>query len=323
MNINLKRSADMMYDQILTRDKVHLYFDKSNEPILWIQPSQTVKVETERADWMVLTEASPVFLNRQEVLEKGANPVTGPIWVEGAEPGDKLAISILEMIPCADGSLAYVTLVPGPSALMPPFSLRPEFQPETIWCKIENQQLSFPLKHKEIKIPVEPFLGTIGVAPGEERRASYWYGQDFAGNIDCPSVTVGSTTVIPVNVKGALLSLGDMHAKQGHGEVSGCAVECRGDVIIRVDLLKQDEAQYFEWPQVNNQNYIGSVGCIMSSLEHSARAALYDLTKRVETFYGFELIDAYQLVAQCVEFEICQMIYPHYTCLARVNRRYL
>lgn len=313
----------MGIDYIIKRDQIHFYFDKSNQPVLAVKPGRTIKIETERADNMVLTEKAPVFRNRREVLAKGPNPVTGPIWVEGAKPGDKLAVSIIDVVPCPDQSLAYVTLVPGPSGILPPFSLYPEFKPETIWCKVKNGKFSFPLKHREMHIPVEPFIGTIGVAPAEERVASYWFDREFVGNIDCPGVKPGNTVLLPVNIDGALLSLGDVHVRQGHGEISGCAVECRGEVVIRIDLLKEKEAQYFEWPQINGSDYIGSVGCIKHSLESTIQAALYDLVKRLEKFYGFELIDAYQLVAQCVELEIGQFTFPHYSCLAKIKKEYL
>ncbi|MGE5582353.1 MAG: acetamidase/formamidase family protein [Bacillota bacterium] len=313
----------MGIDYTIKRDQTHFYFDRSNKPVLTVKPGQTVKIETERADNMVLTEENPVFRDRTEVLAKGANPVTGPIFVEGAKPGDKLSVSILEVTPCPDQSPGYVTLVPGPSGILPPFSLYPEFKPETIWCKVKDGKFSFPLKHKEMHIPVQPFIGTIGTAPAEERIASYWFSQEFLGNVDCPEITTGKTVVMPVNVNGALLSLGDVHVRQGHGEMSGCAVECRGEVVIRIDLLKEKEAKYFEWPQVNGPDYIGSVGCIKHSMEHTVQAALYDLVKRLEKFYGFELIDAYQLVATCVELEIGQFTFPHYSCLAKIKKEFL
>ena len=126
----------MQYDHLVERKDVHYYFDACYEPLCRVLPGQTVKFETERADGMVLTEESPVFKDRQEVLVSGPNPVTGPIYVEGAEPGDRVAVAVLEVAPCPDGSLAYVTHVPGPSGLMPPFSIREELPPRTYWCRV-------------------------------------------------------------------------------------------------------------------------------------------------------------------------------------------
>jgi amidase len=312
----------MQTDRRLTLETTHLFFDRRNPPVGTICPGETITIETERADGMVLTPESPVFRDRQDVLDQGTNPVTGPIFVEGAEPGDRLAVTVLEVVACPDGTPAYVTYMPGPSALMPPYSLGGDFPSRTIWCPIEDGELRFPLKHRELRLPLDPFIGTIGVAPADERRASYWNGQDFVGNLDCPSLRAGATAVLPVNVPGALLSLGDVHARQGHGEIAGCAVECRGEVTVRVELLKPAEAEFGEWPQVNTAGFLGSVGCVAGSMELSARAALHDLVLRLERFHGFDRLDAYWLLGQCVELEVCQLLCPHQTCLAKIGRRY-
>ena len=313
----------MIIDKILKRNCIHYYFGRNNKPAVAMASGETILVEAERADSMYLNEDRPVFNNRNEVMVNGPNPVTGPIFIEGAIPGDRLLVTILDIKPCPDGSLGYVTYVDGQGALMNPYTLNAGHDPSTVWCRMEDKRIILKLGVKDVVLPVEPFIGTIGVAPPEERRASYWNGQEFAGNIDCPSLKVKSTIVLPVHVEGALLSLGDIHARQGHGEIAGCAIECRGDALIRVEVVKGENSEYYEWPQVNTAEYIGSVGCIMNSLDKAVQAATYDLLRRLELYYGFSTMDAYLLLGQCVEFEICQMTNPFCCCLAKINRRYI
>ena len=313
----------MAREVTITRDKIHFVFDKDQAPAERIPSGSIVHIETERADCMVLSEKKKTFKDRNEVLELNPNPITGPIFVEGAKAGDYIRVSILKVVPCPDGSLGYITYVPGPSALVPPFSLLKDFEPETIFVKCENGEMVLPFKNKTCRIEARPFIGTIGTAPRRERRLSYWNNREYCGNIDCSLVCEGNEVVLPVNTEGALLSLGDVHIRQGDGEVSGCAVECRGDVSVRIDIVRQKEAQYFEWPQVNGDGFIGSLGCIHNSMEKAIQASLEDLVRRLERYYGFRALDAYQLVAQCVELKICQSVYPHYSCLAKIERRYL
>jgi amidase len=304
-------------------DKIHSVFDKDLPPAARIRSGATVTLQTERADCMLLSPKKPVFKNRNEVIEANPNPVTGPIFIESAEPGDFVRVTIVKIVPCPDGSLGYVTYVPGPSALMPPFSLLDDREPETLWVNVDSGHMTIPFKGKTRRIETRPMIGTIGTAPKTERVQTYWSGQHYGGNMDCSLVCEGNEVILPVNVAGALVSLGDVHVRQGDGEVSCCAVECRGEVTARFEVLKPKDAQYFEWPQVNGPDFIGSLGCVQNSMEKSVQAALFDLVKRVEVHHGFTTLDAYQLVAQCVELRVCQAVFPHFACLARIERRYL
>jgi acetamidase/formamidase len=310
-------------DILINRDKIHFVFDKNQPPVVRVGSGSVVMVETERADCMLLSEKKQVFRDRNEVLESNPNPVTGPIFIEGAEVGDYINVSILQVTPCPDGSLGYVTYVPGPSTLIPPFSLLSDFQPESIFVRIDNGEMVIPFKSKTRRIEIRPFIGTIGTAPSKERKLSYWNNREYCGNVDCSLICKGNQVLLPVNTTGALLSLGDVHIRQGDGEVSGCAVECRGDVLIRIDVVSREEAKYIEWPQVNGGDFIGSLGCVHNSMEKAIQASLYDLVRRVELYYNFSVLDAYQLVSQCVELKICQSVYPHYSCLAKIEKKYL
>src|SRR5215831_2132917 len=177
----------------LTRDQIHLYFDPLLEPRIRVASGTRLVVETEDAHMGSIRTEADVYQSLAEVFEKlgGANPVTGPIYVEGVEPGDCVAMTIEEMVP---GS------VQGP------------LEPRTVICKIQDQKVLFPTLKGIVEIPTNPFLGTIGVAPKGERRLSYVQGPDFLGNTDLPLNGVGATIVMRANVSGGLVSFGDAHA---------------------------------------------------------------------------------------------------------------
>ncbi len=103
--------------------------------------------------------------------------------------------------------------------------------------------------------------------------------------MDCPDIGEGATVVLPCNVDGALLSIGDIHGAQGDGEITGCALECRGEVKVRVTVLKKEEAKYADWPQVNTDAFIGSIICGGAlNLSDQIRAGYVDLVKRMERY---------------------------------------
>lgn len=309
----------------LTRDQLQFFFDRHTTPVQIVDSGDEVIFETERADNMWIEDETFVFRDREQVMmtKGGPNPVTGPVFVTGAEPGDILAIDFLEVICAPDGSPGYVTTVPGPAGLVAPYSVQDDLQPETMMCRIEGNTVTYPAKHRVVALPLAPMVGTIGVAPIAERRASYWNGQEFHGNTDCPEATTDRTLLVRVNVPGALLSIGDVHAAQGDGEISGCAVECRGEVRVRVRVIHRESAEYGKWPQLESPRWIGSIGCTLTSLGDAAQAAYRDLVFRLESFHGYERMDAYHLVAQVGLLRVCQMTHPHYTCLAMIDRKYL
>src|SRR5579864_1421589 len=176
-------------------------------------------------------------------LVKGDNPLTGPFYVEGAEPGDTLAVKILDLH--VDGNQGIGATAPGFGALNTTFytpMLNPPL-PEKIWFypidHASNTATFNALDSKfSVKIPLHPFLGCIGVAPaGGEARSSI-VPAEFGGNMDAPEASAGNTVYFPVNVPGALLFMGDGHAAMGDGEVAGTAIEVPLKVRVRVSVIK-------------------------------------------------------------------------------------
>lgn len=256
---------------------------------------------------MFLSREKPVFKDYKEVQEVLANPVTGPVYVEGAEPGDLLAVSIEDIVLGDAGTEGYYTYVPGQGLFANRFA--PEaFPPDTGFCDVSGD--TFPLRFgkENLNLKTEPFIGTICVAMKDKVCLSFDANREMAGNMDCPNVRRGSLVVMNVNVAGALLSLGDLHAKQGDGELLGCAVECDGAVTLSVQLIKKSEKGYFDLPQVDGNGRMGSVCTVPNNIEAAIRGAVFDVIKRIETGRGVPFMDAYMLAGQCIKIQICQMI---------------
>jgi acetamidase/formamidase len=300
------------------RENVHFYVDSRNEPRLRVAPGETFCLETIRADNMHLSRDNPVFQDHREVMSVRANPVTGPVYVEGAEIGDRLAVTVEDIRLGDSGNEGYYTYVPGQGLFANRFV--PEaFPPDTRFCGVSGDTLTLPIGSGSVRVPAEPFIGTICVAVPETAILSYDANKRMVGNVDCPHLKKGSVVVMPVNVPGALLSLGDLHAKQGDGELLGCAVECDGAVSLRVELLRGDGG-YFDLPQINGNGVIGSVCTVPNNIEAAIRGAVYDLIKRLETDRRVPFMDAYMLIGQCVKIRICQMISGACTAYACLDK---
>jgi len=308
---------------VVRRENRQFCFDAKYEPVLTIKSGQTVQIETEDANaGLIRTEKDeyPIFV---DLFNKagGANPVTGPIFVEGAKPGDCLAVKIENITVDRQG---YSNVLQDLGALQSAYNIQPHHGARTTICKVKGDYFTFPGKKKKIDVPIKPMIGTIATAPRFERVASFYHGKEYCGNIDCPDLKIGNIVVLPVNVDGGLLTLGDVHGAQGDGEITGCALEIRGVVTVTVELLARERAQFCGWPQVNSATWIGSIGCpIGGSLDDAIRAAYVDLINRMEKFYGFDRLDAYQLLNLVGKVTVGQVVEPLYSCVARIDRRYL
>jgi amidase len=319
---------DVQTDELprLERDRIHLYFDAKQEPAIRVQPGQRLLVETEDAHMGSIRTEGDVYQSLAEVFEKlgGANPVTGPIYVEGVEPGDCVALTFEDIVPGVPQGQGYTVLTPGLGGLVSNYTLQPPLEARTVICKIRDGKVLFPASKGTIEIPCRPFVGTIGVAPAGERRLSYLQGPEFLGNTDLPLNGIGATIVMRANVPGALVSFGDAHAAQGDGEISGAAIECQCEITAGIDRIPAAEAQYVALPQVNSPEFIGSIaGFGGVNLGDTVRAAYVDIVQRLVRFYGFELGEAYLLACQTARVTVGQVIDPLYCAAVTIERRYI
>ena len=249
------------------------------------------------------------------------NPQTGPFYVDGAEPGDTLAIRIVKLEPAR--SYGISSLFPGFGALNGTDRtavLQPDL-PERVWFyevdKVKNvaRTRSSDGKHAW-EVPMAPFLGCLGVSPAYGEARSTIVPDNFGGNMDCPEVKAGNTVYLQVRVPGGLLSFGDGHYAMGDGEIIGTAIEGAMNVELTVDLIKKKETP---WPRIENEQWMMSLGAARP-LEDAARIAFKDMVQWVIEKTGMDVLDAYQFVSQNARAPLVEMVDPLYTVLVKVPK---
>jgi acetamidase/formamidase len=310
----------------LSRDQTHFFFDPNEPPAIHVASGTRLIVETEDAHNGSIRSEKDVYPTLASVFERlgGANPVTGPISVEGVEPGDCVALTIEDIVPGAVQGQGYTVLSQGLGGLVSSYALQEGLEPTTVICPIRDGKVLFPTGKGTVEIPTSPFLGTVGVAPAAERRYSFVQGADFLGNTDLPLNGIGATIVMRANVPGGLVSFGDVHAVQGDGEISGAAIECQADVTVVVERIAHDEARYVSLPQVNTPEFIGSIaGFTGVHLGDVVRAAYVDVVNRLVQFHGLTQKEAYLLVCQTARVRVGQIVDPLYCAAVTIERRYI
>jgi len=250
------------------------------------------------------------------------NPQTGPFHIEGAEPGDTVAVHILKLEPARDYAIS--SFFPGFGAIVGTdrtAMLGLDF-PETTWrydldvTRTVARTRSGDGRHTW-DVALAPFLGCLGVAPAlSEARSSIVPGA-FGGNMDCPEVRVGNTVFLGVNVPGALLSFGDGHYAMGDGEIIGTAIEGALNVEVYVELIKKTLTPV---PRIENADEVMFVGS-GRPLEDAARVAFKAMVGWVRDRAGVSEMDAFQFVSQGTRATIIQLVDPEYTVLVRLEKR--
>jgi acetamidase/formamidase len=249
------------------------------------------------------------------------NPQTGPFYIDGAEPGDTVAVHILKLEPAR--GYAVSSFGPGFGALVgtdQTAMLGPDY-PETTWrydvdaARNVARTKSADGKHAW-EVPLAPFLGCMGVAPaGSEARTTIVPG-NFGGNMDCPEVRAGNTVYLGVNAPGALLSFGDGHYAMGEGEIMGAAIEGAMNVEVYVELQKKVATPI---PRIENADEIMFVGS-GRPLEDAARVAFKAMVEWVQHTARLSALDAYQFVSQNSKAPIIQLVDPEYTVLVKIPK---
>jgi len=226
-------NAGTLHD--LRPDAFNYAWDNSFEPALEIESGETILLHVRDASDEQIGPTSTA--DAVAALDFGkVNPVSGPILVKGAEPGDTLAVELLEFEPPDWG---WTAIIPG-------FGLLADEFPDP-WLRISDVAGDAVYFSERITLPFRPFPGTLGVAPAEPGSHSIVPPSRWGGNMDTKHLNPGTTLYLPVGVEGALFSLGDTHAAQGDGEVCGTAIETAMDVTLRLSVRKDirvDAPQY-------------------------------------------------------------------------------
>ena len=267
---------------------------------------------------------SPTDIPSKVIPHGHDNPQTGPFYIDGAEPGDALAVHIIKLEPAREYAIS--SSFPGFGALTTTSYTALLHDPleERVWFyKVDKSKNTVRYEaHKSnhtVEIPMRPFLGCIGVAPAMGEVRTTIVPEAFGGNMDTWQACVGATVYLPVNVSGALFSIGDGHLVEGAGEIIGTAVESAMNVTIKIELIKNAR---LSWPRIEDDDYIMSAGSYRP-LEDAARIAYNDIVRWIAANYSMDLQDAYQLVSQTAETDLTQMVDPNYTVVVKVPKKYL
>ncbi len=252
------------------------------------------------------------------------NPVTGPFFIEDAEPGDTLAVHFMSITPARTTGVSStfphfgaLTSTGHTATLQPPLE-------ERVWLydiDTEAGVVRYRARNSDytVDLPLDPMHGTVGVAPAGFEARSTIVPDQHGGNLDTPELRAGTTLYLGVNVHGAMLGLGDGHARQGHGEVSGVAVEVAMHTTLAVEVIKGVSTP---WPRIESDTAIMSVGCARP-LEDAFRISQHDLVAWTGELTGLDVLDALQLVAQAGQAPVGNVVDPNYTMLAKIGKAYL
>ena len=280
----------------------HFGWNNAFEPVLRVAPGETVVFEVVDASGGQLSKTSTT--KDVAALDFGrVNPVTGPVYVEGAQPGDALVVDIVDF----EGSgWGWTAIIPG-------FGLLAEDFP-TPFLHISSYGAGGVEFAPGIRLPVRPFPGTIGVAPAEPGLHSVVPPREVGGNMDIRDLTRDSTLRLPVKVPGALFSIGDTHAAQGDGEVCGTAVESPMVVTLKFTLQKRANLRrpQFAIPSaptrhVDERGYYATTG-IAPDLMQAARDAVRDAIDHVGKEYGLAPDLAYALCSVAADLRISEVV---------------
>ncbi len=264
-------------------------FSPDNEPVEKVSQGTTIKLKTLDCFSNQITSNDQLITS---IDFDHVNPATGPVYIEGTEPGDVLVVDILDIQVSDQG--ATTTL--------------PEIGP--LFDKVETRTKIVPIKDgkaefNDIQFPINPMIGVIGVAP-KEGSFPCGFPAFHGGNMDNNRIVAGSKVYFPVNVPGALFQLGDLHATMGDGEICGTGIEIAGEVTVKIDIIKQFK---IERPVLETED---KWYCIANAMEYPAalKLATEDMQKLIVAAYGWDATDAYLYMSIQGDIEICQACKP-------------
>lgn len=308
----MSRVADAVRE--IRTDRYSFVFGRYAEPIATVRQGDLLDIFTDDAFGSRVQSETDL---PTRVLEwPNVNPQTGPIYVEGAAKGDTIVAEIVEIEPTRD----FVV-----SAHIPNFgglvgtdrtALLNDPLPEQVFVyQLRDEHVELP---RGIKIPYRPFLGTIATSPEIEAISTLVPGP-FGGNMDVPDVCPGNTIRLPVAVEGAYFYTGDAHAAQGDGELCGVACEMTARVRLRLSVEK---GRPVGWPRIESESELMAVGSARP-MEDAARIAWVELIDWLVADYGFERLEAYQLLTHAGRLRVGNMVDPQYSVVAKIDRRFL
>jgi len=290
-------SAERRFNRINFKPNVYYREYSSTNPVaLKIRAGDTVVTES--------VDAGGFDKEGQKKSERG-NPLTGPFFIEGASVGDAIAVTITKISLNRNYATTLEGLVP---KSLPGNTIKKKWRYAKLarWnIDLENNVATPANQHehiKNVKIPLHPFLGCVGVAPeGTNKIATGGFGQ-FGGNLDFKSITETATVYLPVYHNGALLQMGDGHAVQGDGELNGDALETSMSFEFTVQVIKNGAAE-LEHPRVEDKRYLMAFG-LEKNLDKALQSATQNLLNWLQKDYQLTYIEATQIIGTSVQYVI-------------------
>lgn len=287
-----------------------------SQPVLRVHPKDIIETNTVDADGHAVEDAG--------LKPRGPNPLTGPFFIEGAEPGDTLAVKFLTVE--VNGKQGWGSTVAGFGALNTN-RYTPVLGagiPNKVWVYPIDKAANVATFHASdsnytVKIPLHPFLGCVGVAPSDGEARNSIVPAEFGGNMDAPEASVGNTLYLPVSVPGALLFLGDGHAAMGDGEIAGTAIEVSMRVRVQVDVIKHKS---ITWPRFENDESIMTVGAYRP-VDDAVRIAFTEMVHWIHERTGLSDMDAYELLSKTAEIHLDEMVDPNFVVVAKIKKKFL
>ncbi|MBX9965281.1 MAG: acetamidase/formamidase family protein [Burkholderiales bacterium] len=289
----------------------HLGWNNAFTPVLRVAPGESVEFEVFEASGGQLSPKSVVEdVGRMDFGK--VNPVTGPVFIDGAEPGDVLKVTLLSFKPSGWG---WTANIPGFGLLADEFKA-----PALHLWSYDAATLAPAFFGRWAKVPLKPFTGTIGVAPAEPGLHSIVPPRRVGGNMDVRDIAAGTELYLPVEVAGALFSVGDTHAAQGDGEVCGTAIESPMSVALKFDLVKATPLAFprFTTPgpvtrHLDAKGYEVTTG-IGPDLMEGARAAVRAMVELLAKRHGMPPVEAYMLCSVCGDLRVSEIVdVPNWT----------
>jgi amidase len=286
----------------------------AHPPALRVKPGDRVITKTIDAagtDWT------------DKPVSPGGNPQTGPFYIEGAEPEDMLVVTIEKIEP--NRATGYSGSLLAPYATTPQsIAARTDRDPKRMIWNIDKAKGVVTLDSSDVtprhlELPLKPMLGCIAVAPARKEAIAAITPGAHGGNMDYAGMIAGAKLMLPVNEPGALLFLGDGHARMGEAEAAGTGVETSMDVEFTVDLVKK---KAIGWPRLETETHIMVLGSARPLLE-AFQIATAEMQRWLMTDYGFSERGASTFMGQAMEYEIANVVDPNFTVVAKMRKSLL
>lgn len=296
-------------DHVLTADQTHSKFSRTIPPILTVNSGEVLSINTEEAtDGQLNIESDTSDL--MKLSFDPIHPLTGPVFVNDANPGDILAVTLHQI---EIGEWGWTAILPGFGFLSDEFT-EPYLR---TWALKGKNTLEFAAG---LQIPLRPFPGVLGVAPNTDSLLSTIPPRANGGNMDDPNIVEGTTVYLPVFVEGALFSIGDAHAVQGLGEVCGTAVEAPMKFLVELNVIK---GKSIKEPQYENEE-VYAVTAYGTTIDGAAKKATQYMIEYLSTTYDLSRNDAYMLCSLAGDLKIAEVVdVPHVLVTMSINKKVL